>query len=94
MGKGKVLQWHKQPGDHVEAGEVICDIDTEVAEFEFNAQYSGFLAVQLVPAGHHVQPNQELALQVDSEDAIEYARSVAKQMQAEEQQEKKADEPR
>jgi pyruvate/2-oxoglutarate dehydrogenase complex dihydrolipoamide acyltransferase (E2) component len=59
-------------------GQCICEIDTDVAEFEFNAQYDGYLAAQLVDTDDELQPGQEIAIQVDHKEALPYAQEVAK----------------
>jgi pyruvate dehydrogenase E2 component (dihydrolipoamide acetyltransferase) len=54
MAEGVVLQWHKQDGDQVKAGEILVTIETDKATYELEAQASGILRI-LVGEGHEVK---------------------------------------
>lgn len=41
-----VGQWHKQDGDFVEMDEVICELESDKATFELNAEAAGILRVK------------------------------------------------
>lgn len=45
MTSGKVVQWHKQSGDTVTAGEPICEVETDKLNSEIEAEVSGVLTV-------------------------------------------------
>lgn len=51
MEDGVITTWLKQPGDKVEAGESIVEIETDKAIMEFEAYDSGTLATVLVQEG-------------------------------------------
>lgn len=51
MEDGVITTWLKQPGDKVEAGEPLVEIETDKAIMEFEAYDSGTLANVLVPEG-------------------------------------------
>jgi pyruvate dehydrogenase E2 component (dihydrolipoamide acetyltransferase) len=51
MAEGTILEWVKQPGDQVEAGETVAVIETDKVEVEFEAPAAGWLREILVPAG-------------------------------------------
>jgi 2-oxoglutarate dehydrogenase E2 component (dihydrolipoamide succinyltransferase) len=53
--------WLKQPGDHVEAGEVIAEVLTEKANVEVPAPVAGRLAARLVEEGATVAVGQPIA---------------------------------
>ena len=51
MTEATLLSWTKQPGDAVEAGEVIAEIETDKATAELEAEASGILEEIVVAAG-------------------------------------------
>jgi pyruvate dehydrogenase E2 component (dihydrolipoamide acetyltransferase) len=51
MKVGSVSEWRKQPGEHVEAGEVICVIEGDKATSELEAEGSGTLHVAAPAVG-------------------------------------------
>ncbi len=54
MEEGTIASWHKQPGDTVEVGEPLVEIETDKALMDFEAYDSGVLATILVPEGESV----------------------------------------
>ena len=44
VAEGTILKWHKQPGDWVEADEVICEISTDKVDTEVPSPASGRVA--------------------------------------------------
>ena len=54
MAEGIVLQWHKQDGDQVTAGEILVTIETDKATYDLEAQASGILRIS-VGEGHEVK---------------------------------------
>ncbi|HEY8481644.1 MAG TPA: dihydrolipoamide acetyltransferase family protein [Spirillospora sp.] len=51
MEEGVISSWQKQPGDKIEVGDVIVDIETDKAVMEFEAYEAGVLEKILVPEG-------------------------------------------
>ncbi|MBI3276024.1 MAG: pyruvate dehydrogenase complex E1 component subunit beta [Methylocystis sp.] len=51
MEQGKLAKWLKSEGDHVKAGDVIAEIETDKATMEVEAADEGVLARILTPAG-------------------------------------------
>ena len=51
MEEGVISSWQKQPGDEIEVGDVIVDIETDKAVMEFEAYEAGVLKEILVPEG-------------------------------------------
>lgn len=42
-----LVAWHKSSGDHVEEGEIICDIESDKATVELPAESSGILEIKV-----------------------------------------------
>ena len=55
MERGTVIQWFKKPGDYVEAGEPLLEIETDKVAMEVEAEVSGFLLSILHDAGDEVE---------------------------------------
>ena len=51
MTTGNIGTWHKKVGDRVEPGDLLCEIETDKAQMDFEVQEEGFLAKILMPAG-------------------------------------------
>jgi len=51
METGNVGAWQKQPGDKIEVGDVLVEIETDKAQMGFEAQDDGYLAAILIPNG-------------------------------------------
>ncbi len=51
MTDGKLATWHKNEGDSVESGDVLCEIETDKATMEVEAIDEGTLGKIIVPAG-------------------------------------------
>jgi pyruvate dehydrogenase E2 component (dihydrolipoamide acetyltransferase) len=62
MTEGAISTWRKQPGDTVEAGDILVDIETDKAVMEYEAYQAGTLAEILVPEGQTVDIGATIAL--------------------------------
>ncbi|HSN02563.1 MAG TPA: dihydrolipoamide acetyltransferase family protein [Acidimicrobiales bacterium] len=51
MEEGTIARWHKQPGDAVNVGDVLVEIETDKATMDYEAYEAGILAEILVPEG-------------------------------------------
>jgi len=51
MEMGTIVKWHKKEGDRFEAGEVICEVETDKATVDYEAQDEGFIAKILCAEG-------------------------------------------
>lgn len=51
MTAGNIGQWHKKVGDRVEPGDLLCEIETDKAQMDFEVQEEGYLAKILMPTG-------------------------------------------
>ncbi len=74
MEEGAVATWHKQPGDHVDVGDVLVEIETDKATMEYEAYEAGTLTEILVAEGETVAIGTPIAL-LDS--GVATARAVA-----------------
>lgn len=70
MTEGNLVKWHKNPGDKVQAGQVLAEIETDKATMEVEAVDEGVMGKILVAAGTEgVKVNQLIALLLeDGED--------------------------
>jgi pyruvate dehydrogenase E2 component (dihydrolipoamide acetyltransferase) len=62
MQEGAVSTWRKQPGDTVEVGDVLVEIETDKAVMEYEAFQAGTLAKILVPEGENADIGTPIAL--------------------------------
>lgn len=44
MTHGSIGPWHKRVGDAVQPGDVLCEIETDKAQMDFEAPEEGYLA--------------------------------------------------
>jgi pyruvate dehydrogenase E2 component (dihydrolipoamide acetyltransferase) len=51
MERGTIASWSIAEGGEISAGSPICEIETDKATVDFEAQDDGFLAKILLPAG-------------------------------------------
>jgi pyruvate dehydrogenase E2 component (dihydrolipoamide acetyltransferase) len=51
MEEGAIAVWHKKPGDRVDVGDVLVEIETDKATMEYEAYEAGILHDVLVPEG-------------------------------------------
>jgi dihydrolipoamide dehydrogenase len=54
METGRIIRWMKQPGDTVETGEPLLEIETDKVNMEVESMYSGTLLKTLYNAGDEV----------------------------------------
>lgn len=62
MSEGTVGRWLKQPGDQVNAGEIIAEIETDKATMELEAFETGTLQQIIIPAGQTVPIGEVIAI--------------------------------
>jgi len=48
---GTIEEWHKEPGDKIEVGDIIAEVSTDKAVIELEAEHAGILGKILVAAG-------------------------------------------
>lgn len=62
MVEATVVAWLKAPGDRVEAGEPVVEIETDKVELRVEAPVSGVLAEVLVPVNEDAPVGAALGL--------------------------------
>ncbi|KGJ71704.1 hypothetical protein GY21_20350, partial [Cryobacterium roopkundense] len=62
MEEGAIVIWHKQPGDRVEVGDLLVEIETDKATMEYEAYEAGILSEYLVPEGQLAKIGAPIAL--------------------------------
>jgi pyruvate/2-oxoglutarate dehydrogenase complex dihydrolipoamide acyltransferase (E2) component len=62
MVEATIIDWHKEVGEQVDAGEPLVDIETDKVEMEIEAPVAGTLTAILVAAGEDAPVGAELGL--------------------------------
>ncbi len=62
MVEGTLAKWLKNPGDKIELGDIIAEVETDKATMEMEAFDEGTLVEILVPAGGVVKVGERLAV--------------------------------
>uniref|UniRef100_UPI0028D16BB8 biotin/lipoyl-containing protein n=1 Tax=uncultured Leifsonia sp. TaxID=340359 RepID=UPI0028D16BB8 len=70
MTEGAIAAWHKRPGDPVEPGDVLVEIETDKALMEQEAYDAGVLSEILVAEGENVAIGTPIAR---LDDGVEHA---------------------
>lgn len=71
VAEGTVTVWHKKPGDHVEANELLFEVSTDKVDTEIPAPAAGTLVEVIVQEGETVKVGAQLGiLQVEGEEAV------------------------
>jgi hypothetical protein len=72
MTHGGLLRWHLKEGDAIEAGSAICEIETDKASMDYEAQDDGFLAKIIVQEGAtDVKVGTVIGLVVEEKEMVE-----------------------
>jgi len=85
MEEGRLVEWKKQEGETVAAGDVLAEVETDKAVMELVARAGGTLLKQVVPAGATVPVSELVALIGEPGEAVEAAPADAKPAQADAQ---------
>ncbi|CAD7696776.1 unnamed protein product [Ostreobium quekettii] len=71
MEQGNLGAWKKKEGDHIAAGEVLAEVETDKATLDWEAVEEGYLAKILVPAGtKDLKIGTPLAIVVDDQSDV------------------------
>ncbi|HEU0257309.1 MAG TPA: dihydrolipoamide acetyltransferase family protein [Microbacteriaceae bacterium] len=62
MEEGAIANWHKKPGDTVEIGDILVEIETDKATMDYEAYEAGTLSKILAQEGDMVAIGQPIAL--------------------------------
>ncbi len=66
--EGTLVQWRKQEGDRIEKGEILCELETDKALFDFEAPTDGYLRKILCDDGQTVPVLSTIAIVSDTAD--------------------------
>jgi biotin carboxyl carrier protein len=72
MPNAKLLKWLVSPGSAVSSGDILAEIDSDLAEIEYKAQQNGYLAAVYVNPGESIEPDQIMGIQVASKEEMQY----------------------
>lgn len=62
MTEGKLVAWHKQPGDHVSRGDIVAEVDTDKGVIDVEIFTGGMIQELLVQPGQTVPIGAVLAI--------------------------------
>lgn len=62
METGQIVKWHKKPGDTVEMGDILCEVETDKAVMEYESMNEGTLLEILVHEGETASVAQPIAV--------------------------------
>ncbi|MED4550805.1 biotin/lipoyl-containing protein, partial [Bacillus licheniformis] len=82
ISEGTIAQWLKQPGDYVEQGEFLLELETDKVNVELTAEQSGVLQEVLKDSGDTVQVGEIIGTISEGEE--EGGKSTAPQADAQE----------
>lgn len=71
MEEGTIVKWRVKPGDRIEQGQIICDVETDKAVVEVEATDSGRLARIAVPEGEFAKVLTPVAYLAESDEAVD-----------------------
>lgn len=81
--EGMIVEWFVQPGDKVETGQVLLEVETDKANTEVPSTSDGYVKALLQPAGATVDVGTELIELVDDASQIGDGGSAAEEAPAE-----------
>src|SRR5665213_1649388 len=78
MEEGAIASWHKHPGDRVEIGDVLVEIETDKATMDYEAYEAGTLSQILVDEGATVTIGTPIAVLDNDEESAATAPAAVK----------------
>ncbi|MFJ7847759.1 2-oxoglutarate dehydrogenase complex dihydrolipoyllysine-residue succinyltransferase [Peribacillus sp. NPDC097224] len=78
ISEGSIAQWLKQPGDHVEKGDYVLELETDKVNVEIISDYTGTLTELLAEEGDTVQVGQAVAIVDENGSAAAPAKEAPK----------------
>src|SRR5262249_11421024 len=67
MEQGTIIKWRVRPGERVNKGDILFEVETDKAVIEVEATEAGRLARIIVPEGETVQIKQPVAYLADND---------------------------
>lgn len=77
MTEGRIVQWLKQPGDAVKAGEPVMVVESDKADMDVEAFESGYLASILVEEGDSCDVGVAVGYIVENREDVEKLKNVS-----------------
>src|SRR5207245_9007079 len=68
VSEGKIVRWLKKPGDKIEKGESLFEVETDKVTMEVEAYKAGYLRELLVAAGETAVAMTPIAILTDPPD--------------------------
>jgi pyruvate dehydrogenase E2 component (dihydrolipoamide acetyltransferase) len=62
METGTIVKWHKQEGDEVISGDVLCEVETDKATMEYESVNEGILLKIILAEGREAQVEEPIAV--------------------------------
>jgi pyruvate dehydrogenase E2 component (dihydrolipoamide acetyltransferase) len=69
MEVGSIVKWDKKEGDRFEAGDAICEVETDKATVTYEATDGGYLAKILIGSGE-IKVGQPLMITVEEKESV------------------------
>ena len=70
METGKIVKWTKKVGDKVNAGDLLCEVETDKATVDFETNSEGYLAQIIKQEGESANVGDAVAIIVEKEEDI------------------------
>jgi pyruvate dehydrogenase E2 component (dihydrolipoamide acetyltransferase) len=74
----KIVRWLKNPGEEVEIGEVLAELETDKAVVDLEATIEGFLIDIVIPEGEVAKKGDILAYIGEQDEKVEHEPSTAR----------------
>lgn len=59
--EGKVIKWHKNVGDEIKEGDILCEVETDKTAAEIPATVNGTLTEITAPEGETIPVGGKIA---------------------------------
>ena len=93
METGQIVKWHKEVGDTIEMGDIICEVETDKAVMEYESMNEGTLLKILVPKGSSASVGEAIAVVGEEGELKEEAPAPAPVKKKEEKKEEEIKAP-
>ena len=77
METGTIVKWIKNEGDHINSGDVLCEVETDKATMDYESTTDGDLLKIVAPRGSKVKVGETIAVAGASGENIEHFLSVS-----------------
>lgn len=85
--EGTIAQWLKSPGDKINQGDYVVELETDKVNVELNSDFIGVLKEMLKQAGDVVKVGEVIAIIAEDEDSPVSLETVERKVKQEEQKE-------